>query len=150
MSAYTTQGTTDNPLTQNNARQYSSIQNKSQTGDADLFYYDNNYPLGNIFLWPIPDSSYTLTLYSKKELTQFTALTTDVDLALGMKRMLVYNFALEIAGEYGIEPSLNVRNIANESKKAIINMNSRNNLPVSGLDSALQPKGGFNIYTGEY
>lgn len=147
-AVYVTQGTIDYPLQKYDQQQYAAIQDKSTTGASDYYYYDNNYPLGNLFLYPIPDASYTVTIYSVKPLTSFSALTTNVDLPEGYERALVFNLAVELAPDYEREASESVKKTAGIAKGNVFSANTRNSNNVSTVDEALLSRGGYNIYRG--
>lgn len=111
--------------------QYSSIPDKTNGGDPTALYYDANYSLGNIKVWPVPISNGTLTLYSEKPLTEFTDLNTDFAMPPEYKRHLIYALAVELGPEYEREPSPTIIRIANQSKRAIKAQNNKNNNYVS-------------------
>ena len=98
-AAFVRIGSTDYTLKQINAAEYAAIGFKAITGIPELFYYENNTPLGRMFLYPVAPS-YQLNIYSLKALTSFADLTTDYDMPEGMFDMLVYNLAVAIAPEY--------------------------------------------------
>lgn len=148
-SAFITQSGSDYTLSQISASSYGNIEDKSAAGVGDYFYYDNNAPLSKIYLWPVPDASYTLTIYSKKLLTAFADLTTDYTLSPAFERMLIKNLAVTLAPEYEKEASPTVQRDARKSRNAILVYNQRNNYQTTSVDEALTTTGGFNIYSGD-
>lgn len=146
-SAYVTIGGTDYPLTQINSEEYSEIPIKSIGGIPDSFYYQQNTPLGRIFLYPIGVSGYTLTLVTSKQDTPFTDLTTDYSLPEGYEEMLVYNLAVRLAPEYEKPVSQDIMMMAKQSKLAFETFVRRNNYPQSNIDVAENDASG-NIYSG--
>lgn len=142
------QGTSDHELTKYDQKQYAGITSKSTAGQADIYYYDNNHTLGNLYLHPVPDASYAITIYSTKPLTEFTSLTDDIDLPSPYERMLVTNLALDLAPDYEREPSMQLTKSAGEAKANVFKYNTRNSNNVADMDSALVPSGGFDIYRG--
>lgn len=88
---------------------------------------DNEYPLDVIKMYPIPTSGTTLYIQSNKPLANIASLTTDVDLPPGWKRALKYNLAIDMAPQYGTEPSASVVAIAKQSLGAIKRATSMNN-----------------------
>lgn len=111
----------DYPLTIITPEQYQTeIAEKSITSSIpEYLTYDNGYPLGIITMYATPSSGSTLRMLSNKPLANLSALTTTVDLPPGWKRALRYNLALEMAPEYGQEPSASVVAIAASSLGAI-------------------------------
>lgn len=151
-TAFVTQvgSNTDYPLEIYNIRQYAEIQQKDTQGIPEAFYYDNNFPLGNVFLYPQPSANYTLTLYSRKPLTSFTTLNTNIDLPPGYKRALVNNLAVEIAAQYEKEPTQMLIKNAQEGKGNVFAANSRNDDNVTSIDQFLSSGDRFDIYGGDF
>lgn len=149
-SVYVSNGETDYFLEQYDQNQYARVTDKSVSGIPNVFYYDANYPTANIYFLPIPTSAQTVTINSKKPLTAFPDLTTDISLPPGYDRALIYNLSVEQAPEYEKEPSRAIIAIAEESKSALITANTRNDNHVMRVDPALNSggHGRFNIYRG--
>lgn len=123
ISAFIRSGDVDYPLDILSDEQYYSIAVKSTSGIPCGLNFSNDYPLGVIKLYPVPDANYQLFILSEKQLSQFTINQT-VDLPAGWNRMLIYNLALEMFSEYGQTATQEVKMIADDSraliKKAII------------------------------
>lgn len=137
------------PLEIINLAQRASIAQKSlQSTYPTKLYFEQSHPLGVISLWPVPNAANNLVLYSRKPLGSFATLSTDVDLPPGYLRALRYNLAMELAPEYGKEPSQTVMMIAVESKA---NLKRQNMRPVLlDCDPGILGKGNsFNYLTGE-
>lgn len=126
VSAYTTSGTTDYPLTQYDVRQYSNIDQKNIGSIPEIFYYDGNFPIATLFLYPKPTSVSTITLYSNKVLTQFASLDSTLDIPPEYETALIYNLALWLCGDFEREPRAQVVKVANSSKKTVERQNLRN------------------------
>jgi hypothetical protein len=116
---------------------------------TQYLYYEEEYPLGKVHLYPIAPTANLITLYSKKPLTGFSSLQSQIILPPGYERMLKYNLACEIAAEYQTKSGDDVSKIAMQAKAAIKRTNKR---PLTAqVDPALLgPQGGnrFNIYKG--
>lgn len=111
--------TYDTPLSILNDVNFNIYANDATTqGLPEYLNYDGNNPSGIIRLWPVPSTGYTLFILSEKPLTAFT-LDGNVDLPPGWERALIYNGAVEIAPEYGQDPSQTTFSIARESLAAI-------------------------------
>ena len=148
-AAFVRIGSTDYTLKQINAAEYAAIGFKAITGIPELFYYENNTPLGRIFLYPVAPS-YQLNIYSLKALTSFADLTTDYDMPEGMFDMLVYNLAVAIAPEYEKEAPPTVKQKARETKAAIETYCRRNSYPTSTIDIGGRNTDNGNIFSGWY
>lgn len=110
-------------------------------------YCEGTFPLETLNLWPIPSEANKIVLYSWKPLTTFASANTEAMLPPGYLRALRYNLALELAPEYGKEPSSLVMNSAMEAKENI----KRMNIKPQFLDAktGVTGNGFFNILTGE-
>lgn len=144
-------GETDYSLQSMDAKQYADISDKDLKSDyADYYYFDNNYPLSTITLYPVPSTGQTLHIYSLKALSNLTGLTTELAFPKGYERALIHNLAVELAPEYEKEAPATVYKIAMDSKKALSVFNTKNENNLSGIDYGLIGRGGFNIYTGDF
>ena len=104
VSAYVTNGSIDYPLYIIDSKQYSEIPFKADDGIPECLYYNNNYPLGTIKLYPLPIGD-TLTINSEKAITSFTNLDTEFSMPAEYQMAIVYNLAVMIAPEYEMEAS---------------------------------------------
>lgn len=111
-------------------------------------YNDDAYPYSNINLWPIPQCNTQIIVYSAKAIADFTGVTEDLSFPPGYDRMLRFNLAVELAPEYGKDPSQTVLGIAIQSKAYIKRQNIKPIL--STMDPGLAGrKRVFNWLTGE-
>lgn len=120
------------------------IQMKQAPGIPYYLQYDGGYPLQTLRLWPIPPSSlYSLFILSEKPLSSY-GLNDVIDLPPGWERAIIFNGAIEIAGDYGQEPPDTVVKIARESRQLIekATIRSRN------LDATPQMGAKNNVYSG--
>ena len=126
---------------------YDGISLKTVSTRPQYLYYDTQYPLAYVRLLYVPDASYTLYINSWKQLQQFTDGTTALALPPGYQRMIVYNLAIEVAAEYGMELSPSVIAIATQSKSAIKRLNAP--CPILNVaESFMTRNAAGNFYTG--
>lgn len=98
---------------------WTSIADTTRTGlFADVLYYDNGYPTGNIYLSPAPAAG-TLELYTYKPLTQIAALGDTVTLPEGYERMLVLSLAVEVAAAFGAQITQGLMEKMNDAKTSV-------------------------------
>lgn len=146
VSAYFTSGGLDYPMDYLSEEEYANITLKTITSPFPQYYtYTNGYPLGTIKVYPALGSSATLNLLSEKPLTEFASLSTEGSFAPGVVRALRYNLAIELAPEYGKEPTAAVVKIAAESKSAIMLAIAKNR-PIKYMPSSATGWG--NVYDG--
>lgn len=94
--------------------------------------YVNDFPLGQVILWPTPSSVITVTLDSPQAIIQAVDGTTVFTLAPGYARALQYAVAVELAPQYG---AADVSAYAKATKAAIKRANRFT--PVAQFDPAL-------------
>lgn len=128
--------------------EYAYQKDKTITGYPRRMYYDGGYPLGTIYLHPIPSSG-ILKLFSEKSLTNYTSINDSITLPPGYERALRYNLAVELAPEYGKQASQTVMMVAFESKNFIENKNRENDKDTMVVDDAIMGQSTFNIYSGQ-
>src|SRR6185369_2151395 len=78
---------------------YSNIALKEMRSWPQFFFYDNAYPYGNVYIWPIPDETYEITLVIK------SPIGFDVELASGD---ITNAGAGYVDGNYGQVPLTNL------------------------------------------
>lgn len=112
-------------------------------------YVEWDNPLAKLYVWPIPFEASSLVLYTHQPFTAFPDAATTVALPPGYARSLRYNLALELAPEYGKEPSALVLRTAEDTKADIMRGNIRPDFMES--DAFGLAKGGshFNYRTGK-
>ena len=129
---------------------YDSVPLKTVTSRSRYLYYDAIYPLAYIRLLYVPAYAETLYINSWKQLQQFTDGTTALSLPPGYERLITYNLAVELHGEYRGDPLMpEVVAIAKESKAAVKKLNAQ--LPVADVSESMMVRAGRgkrNIYTG--
>lgn len=113
-------------------------------------YVNYKHPLVELTFWPVPSTAEKVEITSYKPLTTYSALSTTVDLPPGYLKALRFNLAIELAPEYGIEPSPYVDR---EASRARANIKRQNKKPIrSRSEVALldtNRSGVFDYRTGE-
>lgn len=128
-----------------NDQEWAAVRQKSLTSAYPLaLYYQPDYPAATLTLWPAPTQALSVVLYAPTAISQFANVAQTISLPPGYARALPYNLAVEMAPEFGKDPSDVVVAIAIASLADI----KRKNLPASmgrlRVDSALQPRSGGN------
>lgn len=108
------------------------------------------YQVNNLYLYPVPSTASTLTLYSRKALLQFDSLTTDINFPKGYERALKYALAVELAPEYQVSAGQDVIALAIAAKASLKRTNKRPlTLQIDPGALTVSGKRRFNIYTGQ-
>lgn len=132
-----------------NEDQWAAISIKGITSNIPTrCWLANTYPYATLYLWPKPAVSGNIVVWSWKPLADISALNSTLSLPPGYQRALRYNLALELAPEYGKNPSELVVSHAIESKANLKSMN--NKILLMSCDPAtLNKRSTWNWYTGE-
>lgn len=96
-----------------------------QQSIIEKLLYVNDWPLGKITLWPVPNAVVTITLDTQTQLTAVTDQSTAISYPPGYAMALRYQLAIALAAEYGIEPSPTVIAIGRSSFAALKRTNRK-------------------------
>jgi hypothetical protein len=90
------------PLEPLNEQEWRDIPVKSTSGALPLNWWDdNNYPLRNVSLWPIPTATVNFAFYLWQQLAQFADLSfTLYSFPPAYLKAIRYNLAIELAAEF--------------------------------------------------
>lgn len=149
-SGYVTYSGYDTPIRLIGKDDYAEIVDKDVSGVPCEFYYDAGYPAGNVYVYPVPLSNMSVTLFSEKPLTAFASLNTDFEMPPEYERAIVYNLAVEIAPEYEREAPISVKRIAKTSLQLVKTQNRFNDKSIVKAGSEWVGYGEFDINSGTY
>lgn len=131
------------PLTE---REYNAISDKSPGNDIPThLFWKPSYPLGTIYLYPPPQSSLTLHLLSSQKWAAFSDVNGSFAFPPGYQRAIEDNLAVEIAPDFGKEPSPLLAARANRGKDHLFNKNYAERLTPKDLGLPAGNTGG-NAY----
>ena len=132
-----------------NLKQWREITQKStESTIPTACYLDTGYPLATISFYPEPSAAEKVIINSQKLITSFASSSETVSLPPGYIRALKYNLAVDIAPEYGQEPSNTVFGVAVSSKADIKRINIKPDYLKSDAAALVNGKP-FNWLTGE-
>ena len=138
----------DFPLEQWGLDEYNTLSVKTVGGIPEKYVYINEYPLGQIILYPVPATASTLFLNTDRVLTFPITLATTLSFPPGYEKALRYTLATNLAPEYGVIPPPAVQAIATSSKADIKRSNKKR--VVSAYDGMLQGEPAFAYYQRGY
>jgi hypothetical protein len=107
----------DYPVEIVDANTYRKRPLKSQANTPYYLYYNPDYPLGDVYVYPAGDGE--LYIDSIKPLEEPSAVSDDMTFPEGYNRALRFNLAVDLAPEYGRQVSPELRVLAKESKQTI-------------------------------
>ena len=133
-----------------NQQQYDGIAVKTVTSTyPQVMWINMEYPNIQMTIYPKPTRDLEWHFISAQELTQPATLATDILLPPGYLRAFRYNLACEIAAEFGVEPSQQVKRIAMSAKRNIKRINNPDDI-MSLPYSLVATRQRFNVYAGNY
>lgn len=129
--------------------EYDAIILKTTTSNLPSWlFYDPAYPLGTIYLYPVPSASVTIYIDTWAVLSGFSSTSDSISLPPGYERALAYNLAVDWAPEFG-EAQPNVIQLAASSKRGVKSINNPQLIAQTEL-GYVNRSGKFNINTGGY
>ena len=133
-----------------NQDQYNGIAVKTSTSTfPQVIFVNNTFPNVEMYIYPKPTQLLEWHFISVQELTEPATLATELFFPPGYMRAFAYNLAMEIAPEFGVEPSPQVQRIAMTSKRNLKRIN--NPYDVMSLPYAVVAnRQRFNIYSGNF
>jgi hypothetical protein len=127
---------------------FSRISRKTDASRPSRFYVREGWPLNTILFESVPYAEETLHLEVIQPLSGMlptASLTEEINLPPGYERALIYNLCLDLADEWGKQPSVAVATHAVEGKKWLKRNNYRD--LVLGMDRAVATqRKGIGIY----
>lgn len=88
-----------------------------------MLYLEASQPVARLHVWPVPQIAYTLQLLPWTAHAPYAGWDDVLPWPNGYQRAMQFNLALELAPQYGVEPSPLILRTAEESKRAIFPIN---------------------------
>ena len=133
-----------------NQQQYDGIAVKTVTSTyPQVIFVNMTYPDATMTVYPKPTRDLEWHFISVNELSNPATLVTNLTFPPGYLRAFVYNLAMEIAPEFGVEPSPQVTRIAMTSKRNLKRINNPDDI-MSMPYSLIATRQRFNVYAGNY
>lgn len=137
---------TDHPVQIISEAEYNTLSDKTVTGDPYLLVVNPTHPNIELTVYPVPSRALDWHIVSPQVLTEVATLATVFALPPGYLRALTYNLAMELAPEFGVEPSPQVQRIAMVSKRDLKRLNESKD--VMSFPPELVGRGTYNIFEG--
>lgn len=133
-----------------NQLQYNNIAVKTvQSTYPQVLFVNNTFPNITLSVYPVPNRMLEFHFISVQPLANPTTLETDLAFPPGYLRAFRYNLALELAPEFNVEPSAEVRRIAMYSKRNLKRINNPDDLMAMPY-SLMARRNRYNIYAGNF
>ena len=131
-----------------NDQQYNQISVKTVTSTyPQLLWVDDANPDINMSIYPVAIRALEWHFISVLELAQPTTSATSLVFPPGYLRAFRYNLAVELAGEFGVEPSSNVSRIAMTSKRSLKRINNPDDV-MSFPSQIVSGRQRYNVFAG--
>jgi hypothetical protein len=133
-----------------NQQQYNGIAVKTVTSTyPQVIFVNMGFPDVTMTIYPQPTRDLEWHFISVQKLDEPATLVTDLLFPPGYLRAFTYNLAMELAPEFGIEPSPQVQRIAMTSKRNLKRINNPDDV-MSMPYAIVATRQRFNIYAGNY
>lgn len=114
----------------------------------DTLFYDPQFPLGILNVFPTPNINYNLFFDTYLQLVEFTSLNQVVQLPPGYKKAIQDNLAIELKPYFAdAEVSQLLIEIASKSKGNIKRSNIREVVALYDSEIVSRAQGSYNIYS---
>jgi hypothetical protein len=128
------------------ADRWNNIFLKGQTTNFPSTYnMEFSYPLMVIKLWPVPTIALEFGISSYDQFDTFT-LTDNFALPSGYEDCIIWNLSIDLAPQFGVDPSATIVRRATQTKANIQSTNS--DMLIMETDYSLVTKQVFNVYAG--
>jgi hypothetical protein len=133
-----------------NQLQYNNIAVKTVTSTyPQVMFVNMTFPNITLSVYPVPTREMEFHFVSVQPLTEPASLDTELQFPPGYLRAFRYNLALELAPEFNVEPSAEVRRVAMYSKRNLKRINNPDD--VMGMPYSLMARRNrYNIYAGNF
>lgn len=133
-----------------NQLQYNNIAVKTvQSTYPQVMFVNMTFPNITLSVYPVPNRMLEFHFISVQPLANPTTLETNLEFPPGYLRAFRYNLALELAPEFNVEPSTEVRRIAMYSKRNLKRINNPDDLMAMPY-SLMARRNRYNIYAGNF
>jgi hypothetical protein len=133
-----------------NQQQYNGIAVKTVTSTyPQVMFVNNTFPNMTMTIYPVPTRQLEWHFVSVEELSNPATLATSLFFPPGYLRAFAYNLAMEIAPEFGVEPSPQVQRIAMTAKRNLKRINNPDDV-MSMPYAIVSNRQRFNVYSGNY
>lgn len=145
---------TSHPVSVISEVEYRNITNKAIQDRPYSMFYNPSYPLGYVYLYPVPSIAESISIDSLKPFTEtssFDDVLSTLSFPPNYEEALIYNLAVRLASEFGKAITEEVSSIALSSYNDIIGLNSGNQVePVSFSVPAGRTGSGYSINSDTY
>jgi len=127
--------------------EYNDIALKSLNSFPQVYFYDSGWPLGHLYVWPLPSDQYEMHISIKDVLQTFPGLTTAINLPPEYFEALHYNLAVRLRPLFQLPPDGSIIALAKVALNTIRNANAQ--IPALEMPNDLIHGSNYNIYSDQ-
>jgi hypothetical protein len=136
----------DYPVTIIEAREdYNALGIKGLQSFPQYAFYESDYPLGKLYIWPIPPAIYTIFISVLHPLGSLDTLTQELALPPEYHDVFVFNLAVRLCVMYGREASSQLIALAKSALSVLRRANAQ--VPLNKMPSDVLRRGVYNPYS---
>jgi hypothetical protein len=124
---------------------YNNIRMQNLGSFPQYLFYDSDYPLGNLFFWPLPSNIYTGRVTTKAALQNFATLNDVLNMPPEWERCLGLNLAVELQMTHKLPQDPILAKLAMGATNVIKVANFQ--LPTLELPPELVRNAPYNVFT---
>lgn len=138
----------DYPLTiVNSYEDYARIRLKSLTSFPQIIFYDAQFPVGNVHIWPIAQAGYEIHIGTKTVLSQFSYLTDAITLPPEYAEAILLNLSVRLRVMYQLPPDPVLNGLAKSALETMRTSNAQ--VPQLRMPDGLLHGGKYNIFSDQ-
>lgn len=124
---------------------YSQIAMKSLQSFPQWCWYDADTPLGQLFVYPVITSQFTLHVIFREQLQTAMSLTDEITLPAEYREALIYNLAIRLTANYGLNINPVVARLAKAALETMRTINAQ--VPTMSMPTILRNGTHYNIFS---
>lgn len=141
---------TDYAIEEISYQDYAELSDKStQSSLPYAFYYETQFTLGRIYLYPVPSAVKTVYYVTPKPFTAVSSMSDSVSYPDGYGKAIEMNLAVELSVFYPGRMSGELAVKAKEAKDSLIRLNAVKRIPQMRVDSECIGRDDYYLVDGE-
>lgn len=138
----------DYPLDIMNSREdYNRIALKAMQSFPQYLFYDSGYPLGNVFIWPVPTNLYEIHLSIKIPLQTFANLSDVIDLPPEYEEAIRLNLGVRLRPSHQLPADPQLTALAKVALNTLKNSNAQ--IPTLQMPTDLVRGMVYNVFSDQ-
>jgi hypothetical protein len=124
---------------------YNGIRTKLLNSFPEYYFYESDWPLGTLYIWPIPPTIYQIFVSVMQPLGNYVNLTDSMNLPPEYAEVIIYNLAARLCAMFGKPLPPEVKGIAQAGLSMLRRANAQ--IPTEKMPQELLRRGIYNPYS---